>query len=343
VGLLALVCAVSLQTAGAQEVPAPLPLFASDEPLMLKIEGPLRELARANRDRPWFPSRLSYTTEDGRETALDVELRIRGNSRLELCRFPPLRLDFVRKQLVGTVFEGQNRLKLVTLCQRQQKYRDYLGLEFAAYRIFNALTEQSFRVRWASIEYVMTDDPRRPPYTEPAFLIEEDWEVAERSGMTVIERERLGVDELDPRQAALLGLFQYVIGNTDWAGLEGPGDDPCCHNGKVIQPTTGAFFVLPYDFDQAGLVDAEYARPDQRLKLNSVRERRYRGYCAVNSAIGWAVDRFNERRAAVEAAITTAPLSDRAKEKALSYLNSAYEILNDPARLQKEIFDDCRG
>jgi hypothetical protein len=326
----------------AQSLDAANPLFASDEPLQLTIEGPFREIARMNRKRPNFAGRLTYDEADGPKVALDLKLRIRGNSRLEVCRFPPLRLDLVRRQLDGTVFAGQNRLKLATLCQQQAKYRDYLGIEYSIYRMFNALSDHSFRVRWASVEYITTDYSRGEPFTEPAFFIEAESEVAARHGMEVVELDRLGLEQLDQRQMALLGLFQYVIGNTDWAGLQGPPNEPCCHNGKVIRSPDDKLFLLPYDFDQSGLVDAEYAQPNAALPIRSVRQRMYRGYCYVNAEIDWAVARLNERRPGLERALLEGPMSQGARDKALAYLSASFEIINDPGRRDKEIVGQCR-
>ncbi|MFL2545978.1 MAG: hypothetical protein ACJ0SL_01225 [Candidatus Rariloculaceae bacterium] len=95
---------------------------------------------------------LRYRDEQGEEVVLDVDIRIRGNSRLDICSFPPLRLDFPRTRLEGTVFAGQNRLKLVTLCRDRDAFRYYLAQEYQIYIAFSALTDHSFRVRRATIE-----------------------------------------------------------------------------------------------------------------------------------------------------------------------------------------------
>ena len=343
IALAAMACVCVLHRAAAQNEPEVLPLFLDAEPLALTIEAPFRQIARKSRQRPEYDGVLKYSDAGGQTFALGVELRIRGNSRLRECDFPPLRLDFDRHALEGTVFAGQNRLKLVTLCKRQDRYRDYLQLEYQLYRIFNLLTDYSFRVRWATIEYVTTDGRRDEPFTEPAFLIEEDWEVAARHGMDPREVESLRIDELDRRHVALLALFQYMIGNTDWSGVQGPEGEVCCHNGKVIGSPGSPAIVLPYDFDQSGLIATEYARPSEILSIRSVRERLYRGYCPMNPELGWAVARFNARREAIEQTLAMSTASDAARDEALAFLRESYAIVNDPSRLQSEIVDHCRG
>lgn len=341
--LIAAALAFAIPGIGRAQAADTSPLFADDRPLALTIEGPFRRLDRDGNRRPERPGVVRFVDASGSDVVLDVELRVRGNSRLAICSFPPLRLDFERGQVEGTVFEGQNRLKLVTLCQRTDRYRDYLKLEYQIYRMFSALTDYSFRVRWATVEYLESDPKRKSSFTEPAFFIEEDWEVAARHGLEVVETDRLEVTDLEPRQTALLGLFQYVIGNTDWSVLEGPGEDACCHNGKVIGSTGGGAFIIPYDFDQAGLIDAAYALPSEKLPIRSVTQRLYRGFCAMNAELQWALGRFNEERGTMEEMLRSDAVGERARNRSLEFLAESYEILNDPEAFKDDIVDVCRG
>ena len=53
--------------------------------------------------------------------------------------------------------------------------------------------------------------------------------------------------------------------------------------------------LLPFDFDQAGLVDAPYAAPDEGLKIQRVTQRVCRGYCSHNHELSSAIGVFNEK------------------------------------------------
>ena len=334
---------VGVGASNAQD-PVDRPLFTDDSTLELTIEGPIRQLRRDGAERPERDGLVRYLDAEGQELVLDVAIRVRGNTRLDFCSFPPLRLNFRRRQLEGTVFTGQNQLKLVTVCRRERPYRDYIAQEYQIYRAYNALTDRSFRVRWANIEYVDTERRRRS-FSEPAFLIEEDWEVAERLGMETLEVESLTASELDPRATALVSLFQFMIGNTDWSGTSGrPGDD-CCHNGKVLGAPNSSVgrVLLPYDFDYAGLISTEYAQPNEGLSISSVRERLYRGYCATNAELAWAVTRMNEQRDRVQEAFDADPATTGARRRALRYLNESYEIINDAELRASQIIEACRG
>jgi hypothetical protein len=331
------------QLALGQDQAGVRPLFAADSTLELTIEGPFRQLSRDGSERPERAGLVRYRDAQNEEVVLDVDIRIRGNTRLEFCSFPPLRLDFPRSQVDGTVFAGQNQLKLVTLCREQSAYQDYLTQEYQIYRAFNALTTRSFRVRRALVTYLETEGRRPASFTEPAFLIEEDWEVAERNNMDVLKVESLRSSDLDPRHTTLLAVFQFMIGNTDWASLAGSRGEDCCHNGAVMGTPSTSSIVIPYDFDQAGVINTTYARPNPALPIRAVWQRLYRGFCAMNEELEWVIQHVNEQRAEVEGAFDSERVGERQRNRALDYVRESYEIINDPEQMTEKIVEACRG
>jgi hypothetical protein len=340
VSLLLLAVSAVPGRSGAQGADAAQPLFADDRPLTLTLAAPFRELIRL-KDRTEYDGTISIAGEVA-DVVLDMQIRVRGRRRLEHCDFPPLSIAFSPDDVAGTVFSGQQRLKLVTLCRRFDSYRDYLALEYLIYEFFNALTDRSFRVRWVDVQYVYTDTRRERSIVEHAFLVEDDDEVAERLGMQLIERQQLSVAELDPPHTALVSLFQFMIGNTDWALIEADGDEDCCHNGKVVAGHEAPFVVLPYDFDQSGLIDAEYAVPSEKLRIRSVTQRQYRGFCVFNSQLEAAVARLNEARASFGDDLVSGEIRERSLMRAVRYLDDSFEIINDAEELQEEVYEECR-
>lgn len=305
---------------------------------------PVRDLRRDGDDRPQHDGVLEYVDADGRDVVLDIEVNVRGKSREELCTYPPLKIDFVRDEVEGTVFAGQNKLKLVTLCERTPEFRAYLAKEFLIYRLFNALTDRSFRVRWAEIDYV--DESRKKPdeFSAPAFFIEDDREVADRLGLEVVEREhQLPIADLEPRHTALLALFQYMIGNTDWDIAPAAGE-ACCHNAKTIAAADGSVILLPYDFDQAGLINTGYAAPSRVLQryINEVTERLYRGFCRHNDHIDAARALIESHRAALQSLLEHPPIEVRGLDRSTRYLSDSFEYLGDRDDLESAIDRGCR-
>jgi len=340
-----MLCSVILYSAASSgSIAAENPLFQSDEPLALVLEFPLKELLRQKKEKATVPGVLRYTDIDGRNIALDVGVSTRGNSRLEQCRYPPLSINLKKKQVTSTLFAGQDKLKLVTLCRDTATYRRYLSQEYTIYRIYNLLSDYSFRARMLEVTY---RDPsgRQPKDALPAFFIESDKEAAKRLDMTRIKSDVIEYSQLDTNKLSILTLFQFMVGNTDWSVRKGPGTEHCCHNGKVVGPPNSRndWVVLPYDFDQSGIINASYAMPSELLPIRSVRKRLYRGFCSGNAQLESTIALFNDTRAAIEDLFSNVPDKSSGSKTALRYLQSFFEIVNDPKEIEKQLIDHCRG
>ena len=318
-------------------------LFESDEPLTLVLELPAKDLLRQAQKKPTVPGLLRYTGIDGIEVVLDVAITPRGKSRLEQCSYPPLSINLKRKQVATTIFAGQNKLKLVTQCRGTAVYRRYLNQEYNIYRIYNLLSEYSFRVRMLDVTY-RDSSGRRRDEVQLAFFIESDEEAAGRLMMTTVDTDVVNVSQLDTGQLNIFTLFQFMIGNTDWSVRKGPATEGCCHNGKVIAPpdSRNGWVVLPYDFDQSGIINTSYAMPSDLLPIRSVRQRLYRGFCSGNAQLDSTIATFNDNRAAIEDLFGSGSSGSSPNKAALKYLQGFYEIINDSKKRQKKIVDACR-
>jgi len=338
-----LVVLVCLMLTTASEVRADAyPLFDSADTLELVLEAPIRTLLRKARQKPVLPGRLSYVGADGNSISLDFDITTRGRSRLELCSFPPLSISLNTDETPATLFAGQHKLKIVTQCNKGSAYLAYLLQEYGIYRAYNILSEYSFRVRMLNITYRDSEHKRRDE-VHPAFFIESENEAAQRLGMTKIHSQKVKVEQLDPVQTSIFGLFQYLIGNTDWSIKKGPGTEDCCHNGKLIglPGTQKNWIVLAYDFDQSGLINTKYAMPASGLGIGTVRHRLYRGRCLHNDHLADTISLFNDRRKEIEAELVPQSLPGKMQRSALSYIEKFYATINDSEELNKEIIGAC--
>ena len=319
------------------------PLFEDQSRLDVVIEMPMTTIINDAEDRPEVLGELRYT-DAGTEVALDFTMSTRGHSRLEICRFPPLSMNLKKKQVVGTLFEGQNKLKIVTRCKQGKTYERYQTQEIGIYRGFNVLTDYSIRARRLSVTFKDSEGKRKDE-VQRAFFLESDNEVAERLSMEPIKSPTINPAQLDSRHASIFALYQYLIANTDWSMFKGPGSDPCCHNGKVIisPDTTRGWIVLPYDFDQAGLINTRYSMPADGLGIRSVRQRLFRGRCLNLKHLDESIAKFNELRPQIEEALNPPEIDKRSRKYAAKYIDKFYEIVNDPKKRKKEIEDDCLG
>ena len=325
------------------------PLFASDEVVALTIRAPLEQIfGHRDQESEEYPGVIVVDAGTRLDT-VEVDIRTRGRSRLDrrICRFPPLRLDFPRSRVAGTLFEEQDKVKLVTHCRDDDRFEQDMLVESLAYRILNVLTDVSFRVRVARITYEDTDGDR-DPVTRYGFLIEHEEAVAGRTGWRYLPVPTVPPEATDPDHLALLEVYQYLIGNTDWSAFAAdPGSDECCHNTKPIGAPTGPVFALPYDFDITGLVDAPYARNLyqanlQQLGIRSVRDRRFRGVCSTEPLWPGVLATLREHRADIEGLIRGQEgLHPDRRDEALQYVGSFYDELEDEPRLLERFRDTC--
>jgi hypothetical protein len=316
-------------------------LFLDDEPLVIRLEAPLRTVF-ADRDDPEFqPARIEVANAGDAPLAVDLRVRVRGKSRTVACDFPPLLLNFPRNQPAGSPFAGEDRLKLVTHCLANAQHEQHVVLERQIYLALNLLTASSLRIRPVAMTYFDTDRGREIA-DRVGILIEDEEQFAARSGLAVVSAERVDRALYDPSALALLDVFQYFIGNTDWSAAEGPAGENCCHNVVPYARPDGVLLPVPYDFDAAGIVDAPYASPSEQLPIRSVRERLYRGRCRDLAELEPVFAAFTGHREALTALFAPqAGLPERTAARARQYLDQFYAILGNEARAQREFRTNC--
>jgi hypothetical protein len=330
--------AVGLMAAPAAAQPTPL--FASDEPIRITIQGPVSSVARGAEDST--EPRDAVLSLAGSAGTYPIKLSARGlTRRLKLtCSFPPLRVDFAQKPAATSLFAHQGRLKLVTHCQSQAGFQQHLLLEYSAYRIFNLISPVSFRVRLATVDYAEPNG--KVSISRYGFFIEDMDDAARRNGMTRAQvGDRVLSSQLEPRQAARVALFEYMIGNLDWSMRAGPKGEPCCHNSRLLAGKGPLLVSMPYDFDYSGLVDAPYAVPPEGIPVRSIRTRYYQGYCRFNAEVVAAAAEFRAKRPAIEAMFAQIPLTGRPRTKALAYLADFYSQIATDSTLQDKILKKC--
>ena len=316
----------------------PDPLFASDEILDIEIEAPFGMLARDRPDKEEVAGKFRYTAEDGSLVEFDVAVRTRGRLRRNkrVCRFPPLRLNFKKSEVKDSLFDKQNRLKIVTHCRKVARYDQAILSEYLAYRIFNLLTDTSFRVRLLRVTYTYNDEDRQ--VEDYAIFVEHKDRIEKRLDAKTTEIQRAQIENLRRPDLNLASVFHFFIGNTDYSPIAAaPGED-CCHNQIMFTREGEPNYTIPYDFDQSGFVDAPHALPNERFGLRSVRERLYRGRCSNNAYLPSTLRHFNDKRSDIEALIKDQRgLTKRKGKFLLSYINAFYDTINNPRRVNSSI------
>jgi hypothetical protein len=307
------------------------PLFEDSSVLEVTLAGPIGTLMRDARHKTYMP----FSISTGEET-LAAELRGRGHSRLKVCDFPPLRLNFPETPPANSIFTGQDKIKMVTHCRHSARGEQDLLEEYAAYLIFNVVTELSYRVRLLRVRYVDSDGVlSNEGESYFAFLIESKEEFAARTGSEPVSLKGFPLYRHDLPNAASMYVMQYLLGNTDYMMLKADYDEKCCHNVELFERDSKIISV-PYDFDLAGLVNAGYARPDPKLRIRRVTQRLYRGLCTDRIYLDEAFDSIVSRSAEILAVPGEVPgLEQRNRERMAGYLNKFF----DRAANKKKMLD----
>jgi hypothetical protein len=308
------------------------PLFAGEEVLQLKLIVNYQKLLKDRDDeRSYHAGTLSYTDTTGANVTLPLKVMVRGNRRRDprVCRFPPLMLNFIRKEMPeGTIFAGQNKVKLVTHCIGDE----YVLREYLVYKVYNLLTEQSYRVRLCQVEYADSLGKRKAEL-QYAFMIEDDKHMASRSEAKLITKKRVvRMERTDQRVMARLAMFQYMMGNTDWSV-------PFRHNIDLMaRDSLAPAIPVPFDFDYTGMVAAPYATPPPELGITSVKQRLYRGYTFPETIHRETINTFISLRTPIYALYRQCePLSKAGLKQSLKYLDSFYSVINAPHKFEREI------
>ena len=318
-------------------------LFASHDTLDVRLEAPLSTLVRERSDIDYLDGSFGYTDEGGEMRTFELKLRARGRYRRQrsTCPFPPIRLNFRKGEVEGTLLSGQDQLKLITHCHsRRAQYEQLVLREYLAYRILGVLTDKSFRARLLRITYV-DSDKEGEELVKYGFIIEDNDNLGERIAMERLKIDALGYSDLVASQTNLINVFQYLIGNTDFSLIRGPNDDDCCHN-SVPYSADGESVPVPYDFDFSGLVDAPYAEPNPRFKIRRVTARVYRGRCSNNELLPRTFDYFRSKRTEIMSVVDElTPLNDRNRKEVVDYINGFYTHIADENTIERRFIKGC--
>ncbi len=294
-------------------------------------------LAQKDKTGARFPAMFSGKLDDGAAINDHIWVEVRGHFRRKNCDMPPLKLIYKKDQ--SDAFYKFKELKLVGVCVPDNVDEQYLLKEYLVYKIYNLLTDYSFRVRLLNLTY-QDSSGKRKAVTRHAFLMEDIKQVAKRNDCSEWSGAKPVLTERTNRQLmTTVFIFEYMIGNTDWSV-------PADHNIKLVQTnadSTARPFPIPYDFDWSGLVNAKYAIPDEQLGIESVRERLYRGFPRTMDELNIALDGFKKQKDNIYAVINNCSLLHPVFKKEMTdYLDEFYNTISNPKSVEHIFIEDAR-
>lgn len=303
--------------------------FAAIDSLSIEIETDAKKLSRLRDNQQWFSATMRVFSGKKLISTQPAEVKSRGKTRLEICGFPPLRLRPVSGS--GTA------LKIVSDCNRTNDGESVVLREHLMYMLYQALTPESFRTVLFDV-IVKQSGSSKPFYRSVAILIEDDETLARRLGGKEFNPSVMSPSGIDSTCLDRLCMFQFMIGNTDWSIYNR-------HNIKLIKKESERKIIaIPYDFDYAGAVGADYAVPASGLPIQSVQERYYFGLCRPEADVRRMVLFFQSHRQDI---INTCgqyrALPSGARQQVARYIAVFFELLDDPKAVHAQITAHCNN
>lgn len=316
------------------------PLFTSEVPIEVTFTTNLKQLrGDKSETSPYRAATMSYTGSDGKTVTVPMRAKTHGIWRLKHCDLPPIRLNISNKESKGTIFHDLQKPKMVSVCKDRDSYQQYVLQEMQLYRVYQVLTPRSHRVRTLRMTYA-DSATGKTDVVRYAFLFEDPDELADRLGGTMVKTKGASPDDIDPQQAAIAFMFEFMIGNTDFSfsGL---------HNGElVMKPDGSPVLPIAYDFDFSGAVNTPYATVDSRLPVKRVRDRLFRGYCVLKPEIPGAIALFKEKKDAIYALYhddVGKLIDSRTVKETLDWYNDFYDTIKSERDAQVGMFSSCVG
>lgn len=282
------------------------------------------------------PARFITKLPDSSLVNEPLNLVVRGHFRREYCFVPPLKLVF--KKTDTSRMHPLKSIKLVSTCRLNSSYHQYLLKEYLVYKMYNLLTDKSFRVRLFNINYKDSSE-KKDQFSGHAFLIEDVKDMGKRNNCIEWTKGKIFSESTDRKQMTLVAIFEYMIGNTDWSV-------PAPHNIKLVQvkeDATSRPFAVPYDFDYSGLVNTDYAVPDPLMNTETVTQRVYRGFARTPEELNEALDLFKKQKDNIYALVNNfGLLSTGSKKSMINYLDDFFELINKPKEVKSVFIDNAR-
>ena len=141
--------------------------------LEVTLEADLTELIENRNTEDYLPAVFTFEDMEGGRHTQEIKVKPRGKFRRRVCNFPPLMLNFSKAQLEDQGYIREfDKLKLVTHCIDDKfESKEQVMKEYLAYKMYNELTDASFRVQLVNITYVDTRTGGKK--RQMGFLIED--------------------------------------------------------------------------------------------------------------------------------------------------------------------------
>lgn len=313
--------------------------FAIENPLKIALKYDITSFIKNKSKGEYIDAELQVFYNENEPIVKNIRIQARGNFRRGQCYFPPLSLNFKTDPIEQTDLKGIKKIKVVTHCSSAKSSDPLILKEFLAYKIYNILTDKSFRVRLLDIHYIDTGK-KQLNFQERGFIIEPAEHVASRNNCVLIDPMIITAKNLIEEDADRVAMFRYMISDTDWRIRSG-------HNIKFMKSmvdVTDKVVTLPYDFDFSGFVGASYADPQEWSDASSIYQRDYLGYCRDNDDDYYKIiDLYSSKQNEIMSTINAFNLlSEKDRKEAASFAEDFFKEISNPKSLVSSLKRECQ-
>lgn len=311
--------------------------FFTDEGLIeISLSTDLKKLQGEKLPDIFQPAEVTVKFPDNTEIKEPITVAARGHFRRDNCNIPPIMMDFSNPG--SPKLSPLSKLKLVIGCGPRADDEQLVLKEYLIYKMYNLLENKSFLVRLVRVNYNDTRGKVKT-FSQYAFLVEDEKDMAARNGCIKKAKAQYNTESTHRNTMTMVAVFEYMISNGDWSV---PGN----HNIKLIYEKNNAAalpYVVPYDFDHSGFVNAGYAFPSEILGTEVVTERVYRGFPRTMEELQATFDIFKAKKEAIMSLIRNFTLlKENYRKEAVRYLGEFYETINNRKEVQSVFIDNAR-
>ena len=182
----------------------------------MKIETDLGQLIKKSKKEEFQKAKVTIFDKSEEDmVTLSGRVRARGNIRKEVCRFPPIKIDFTKADLDSLGFKGKiDKLKFVFPCRDRSSDQEKLFKEFLLYDIYKIIDSNGINAKLIDVTFTESDEIKSE---FRSVLIEDEMAYAHRTKAKIVETGKLRAGSLDRDLFLKMTFFQYMIANTDWS------------------------------------------------------------------------------------------------------------------------------
>lgn len=329
----------TLNFEAADTVKIELDIFNGEEPIDINLHFDIKHFKKKKYQGKYQPATLTFYSNDSILVEKKIKIKARGNFRRSHCAFPPFWLNVKKKDLSDTSLYEYKKLKVVSHCSSTGNYPEYILKEYLVYKMYNAITDYSFRARLFKINYIDISKKNKK-YSAWAIITEPEQMLADRVNCFPIKSDNIGIKVTDSFRTDILTFFHYMVGNHDFS-VAGR------HNIKLLKPKSFEQIhpiAVPYDFDYCGFVNASYAVPGEGIDITSVTERYFLGVCRTEEEYDRALQVLVEKKPELIQLIKDFEYLDaNTNAEAIDYIQSFFDRLEPRNKFYKnQIFSTCR-